>query len=204
MSARAERKRETRRRLKEAAVDCFAEQGMSTTVVGTIARRAGVAHGTFYVHFDDKEALLDELVADFQQALVARLEPVWEAHAGDDPRLLRSTAEAFLDHWMQSRTLVRAIAQRLAAGLSFEGLRDGVNRPAMELVEAWVGRWADARGRAALSPARRALLVQGLLAMWGRIGMQQLFREDVSRGDAVEMLVRMSHGAVLAATEEDP
>ena len=37
-------------KLKQAARACFAERGYAATQVGDLARRAGVAHGTFYVH----------------------------------------------------------------------------------------------------------------------------------------------------------
>jgi AcrR family transcriptional regulator len=193
--SRAERKAETRRRLKEAAVACFVERGLDSTAVGTISKAAGVAHGTFYVHFPDKEALLDELVGDFQGALAARLEPVWAARGPGDPEaLVRETAVVFLRHWQAEQSFVEAIARRLAAGLSFEGLRDGVNRPAQQLVVGWLAAWSATTGTEL--PGRAELVVQGVLAMWGRIGMQLLFRDDVSFDEAVEVLVQMTLGAL--------
>ena len=57
-----ERGRATRKALLEAAESVFAEQGYEGASVAEITRRAGVAQGTFYVHFADKHAAFLELV----------------------------------------------------------------------------------------------------------------------------------------------
>ena len=53
---------ETRRRLIEAGKTLFARQGFARTRATDISREAGVAVGTLYVHFTDKEALLREIL----------------------------------------------------------------------------------------------------------------------------------------------
>jgi TetR/AcrR family transcriptional regulator, fatty acid biosynthesis regulator len=58
---RAEMKELTRRRLVTSAMELLDEQGGSKLSVSAIARRAGVAQSTFYVHFDDLGQLLREL-----------------------------------------------------------------------------------------------------------------------------------------------
>lgn len=57
-----ERGRTTRQAIVNAAKVAIAELGYDQTSVAEITRRAGVAQGTFYVHFDDKAALFRELV----------------------------------------------------------------------------------------------------------------------------------------------
>lgn len=59
---RDDQTRETRRRLITAAVDLIAELGWRRTTVERIAERAGVAKGTFFVHFKTKEAIVLTLV----------------------------------------------------------------------------------------------------------------------------------------------
>lgn len=49
--------------LLAAGASCFAEVGFAGATVTHITKRAGVAHGTFFVHFSSKHALLDELFA---------------------------------------------------------------------------------------------------------------------------------------------
>jgi len=67
----------TRERLLRAAESVFAEHGYSGTRIADIVHAAGVSHGNFYRHFQNKddvfvavlEPLLDELVEPFVRAL---------------------------------------------------------------------------------------------------------------------------------------
>lgn len=52
----------TRQQLLDAGLEVIAERGEGFAI-GDVAARAGVAHGTFYNYFADREELLDALVA---------------------------------------------------------------------------------------------------------------------------------------------
>lgn len=52
----------TRARLLEAGTELFAAEGLHAVSSARIARAAGVAAGTFYLHFKDKQALFHEIV----------------------------------------------------------------------------------------------------------------------------------------------
>ena len=58
MKKRAERQRETRRRIVEATVELHRTQGLANTTISKIARRAGVNRLTVYNHFPDITDLL--------------------------------------------------------------------------------------------------------------------------------------------------
>jgi len=193
--SRQDKKLATRQALKVSALECFAKNGWDATSVGSIARAAGVAHGTVYVHFATKEALADELLADFNAGLEARLRPVWAEGKGSVEARVRRTAEVFLEHWEAERHFVQAYAQRLGGAPRLETLRDGVNPPAVMLVTALLGTLV---GDDARSAARVALAAQGLLALWLRIGLQVLFGKGVRREDAVETLTQLTLGAAKA------
>src|SRR5271166_3718094 len=57
-----------------AALDEFSARGFAAARLDDVARRAGVAKGTIYLHFRDKEALFQELVRVMLVPLVAALE----------------------------------------------------------------------------------------------------------------------------------
>src|SRR2546421_13099427 len=59
---RAERSAARREAILAAALDEFSASGFAATRLDDVARRAGVAKGTIYLHFSDKEALFQELV----------------------------------------------------------------------------------------------------------------------------------------------
>lgn len=71
------RKRETRGRLLDAAMRLMAERGMEGVAINEITEAADVGFGSFYNHFESKEAIYDTLVnqifedfADIQDSLV--------------------------------------------------------------------------------------------------------------------------------------
>ena len=77
----------TRARLIEAAQQVISESGYSETRVEEIVRRAGVAKGTFFAHFRDKDALMDQLIG-------ARIDALLDGMEG---RKAPDTVEALID-----------------------------------------------------------------------------------------------------------
>ncbi len=69
----ARRKRETRARLLEAALRLMAQKGMEGVAINEITEAADVGFGSFYNHFESKEAiymaLMDHVFEDFGDAL---------------------------------------------------------------------------------------------------------------------------------------
>jgi AcrR family transcriptional regulator len=73
-AARAERSAARREAILAAALDEFAASGFAATRLDDVARRAGVAKGTIYLHFEDKEALFQELIRSELRPVIATLE----------------------------------------------------------------------------------------------------------------------------------
>jgi TetR/AcrR family fatty acid metabolism transcriptional regulator len=137
-----------RRRILEAAIRVFARKGYYGARVSEIARRAGVADGTIYLYFKNKEdvlvALFDEVMAEHLErgkaelraakGAAARLQAVAEHHLrlfGDNPDLavvfqveLRQSTrflERFTASWLQDYF-------SLISGVIEEGQREGALR----------------------------------------------------------------------------
>ena len=72
-SNRAERAAERRGAIVAAAMDEFIARGFAATRLDDIAKRAGVAKGTIYLHFKDKESMFEELIRTAIVPLVNRL-----------------------------------------------------------------------------------------------------------------------------------
>jgi AcrR family transcriptional regulator len=70
---RAERAAERRQAIIEAALDEFIARGFAATRLDDIAKRAGVAKGTIYLHFKDKESMFEELIRTAIVPLVGRM-----------------------------------------------------------------------------------------------------------------------------------
>jgi AcrR family transcriptional regulator len=78
-----ERKRElNRERLLDAGFAVLAEHGLAGTAASEVTQRAGLAVGTFYNHFPDKNALLAEVAAEAIASHAALLD--WVTQSGTD------------------------------------------------------------------------------------------------------------------------
>src|SRR5499425_1034247 len=73
---RAARRDERRSAILAAALEEFAARGFAATRLDDVAHRAGVAKGTIYLHFRDKESLFQELVRSMLSPLVGTIEAV--------------------------------------------------------------------------------------------------------------------------------
>ena len=89
---RAQRSAERRDSILAAALEEFSTRGFAATRLDDVARRAGVAKGTIYLHFADKEALFQELVRSQLSPVVGAL--VQAAHV-DLP--LRAVADQLIE-----------------------------------------------------------------------------------------------------------
>lgn len=90
--ARATQKRtlETRARLIAAAEAIIADVGFEALRVDDVVRRAGTAKGTFFVHFKDKDGLMDLIIGPRIDALLDAL------RAGPAPRTVAEMTEALM------------------------------------------------------------------------------------------------------------
>lgn len=76
MGRREDNKALKRAALLEAGLRLFGEQGFDRTSIEQIAVEAGVARGTFYLYFDDREALFDAVVDGFFEPLLGVFDEV--------------------------------------------------------------------------------------------------------------------------------
>jgi AcrR family transcriptional regulator len=93
---------QTREALLDAGVALAEEHGLAGVSVNMVVARAGVAKGTFYVHFKDRAAFVDAMHARFHAWVEAA---VGQAVAGLPPgsqRIFRAS-EAYLDVSLANR-----------------------------------------------------------------------------------------------------
>ncbi|MBI5262455.1 MAG: helix-turn-helix transcriptional regulator [Bradyrhizobium sp.] len=119
-SNRAAKAAERRAAIVEAALEEFIARGFAATRLDDIARRAGVAKGTIYLHFKDKESMFEELVRTVIVPLVSRLDPLPSPGVS-----VRDMIEAF------ARTFVREVVNTRRADLVRLILAEGPRFPAI-------------------------------------------------------------------------
>jgi AcrR family transcriptional regulator len=173
-SSRALRAAERREAITAAALDEFIARGFAATRLDDVAKRAGVAKGTIYLHFTDKEALFQELVRTALVPLAGRLMALPLA-GGSARAILESFAENFVREVALTRRgdIVRLI---IAEGPRFPSLAEFYYREVVErgiagmrkLIEYGIAR-GEIRHEAlarfpqiVVAPAMVAVIWQGL------------------------------------------
>jgi len=164
---------ETQAAILAAAEGVFAERGLHRARMESIAARAGVAVGTLYNHFQDRDALLSALVRSRRKALLDRVD---QALAGAEGAAFEDELAAFLaalfGHWVDHAGLLTALfhADQLGRPTPGEGRTGRVSDELARRAERVLRRGVD-EGRlraegsedypALLLGMARGLLVQG-------------------------------------------
>jgi AcrR family transcriptional regulator len=140
----AERGREVRRKLLDAAVALIAERGWSAVSTRLVAERAGVAPGLVHYHFSSVQALLSEAAVGAMREVSGLLEP---ALAGTPEDALSALLSALDPYTGDDPTSVLFTETYLAATRD-PALRAEVAEVITEF-RAGLGTWFGAHGVAA-------------------------------------------------------
>jgi AcrR family transcriptional regulator len=98
--------------IMEAAEEVFADQGLHAAHMGEIATRAGVAVGTLYNHFQDREALLEGLLDARGVELLGRIDAALaETHGRPFRDRLRALLATVLEHKHAHRKFFHILLQ---------------------------------------------------------------------------------------------
>lgn len=105
-------------RIAEAAYQLFLEQGFDNVSVQEIVERAGVAKGTFYLYFHDREDLKDYVIAGksnqlFQDAIIA----LHQTDIEDFEDQIIFIIDYVTNVLAQNKDALRLIAKNLSFGL---------------------------------------------------------------------------------------
>ena len=139
--ARAQKSAERRAAILSAALDEFTAQGFAAARLDDVARRAGVAKGTIYLHFRDKEALFQELIRSVLGPVVTSLEA---APFADLP--LRAVAEQLMNrfvHEIYASPRKHVLRLVIAEGGRFPHIAEFYYREVLERVLTMVRRLAQ-------------------------------------------------------------
>lgn len=185
---RATRAAERRAAIVEAAMDEFIARGFAATRLDDIAKRAGVAKGTIYLHFKDKESMFEELVRTVIVPVVAKLNAL-PPPTGSVRDLIETFACNFLKEVIGTRRgdLVRLI---VAEGPRFPSVADFYYREVVSrgmagmraLIELGIARGEiDQKNLARypqilIAPAMIAVIWQSLFARHAPLDAQDMLR----------------------------
>jgi AcrR family transcriptional regulator len=199
---REESKAITRRRLVEAALRLTSQSGGRSLTASRVAREAGVAQPTFYVHFRDLDDLLEAVAEvqieglrrDFQKAR-NRIDMAALAR-GDRSEALREAFRVPLQTILSRPVEFRVYVQERAHGETplarhCRQIDDELRRDLMadlRTLERYAGR-----GR---SDLELVMLADGLIALTEALGLGCLDGRYTNVEQAVDVLVDFARGAL--------
>jgi AcrR family transcriptional regulator len=134
----------TRAALVKAARALFERQGYLDTNVGDIAKRARVAHGTFYTYFTSKEEIFAEVADSLQHDLVqvAEAEPHLEAGASVSQRIERAN-RGYLRGYEENARMMGVLEQVATFNTRLAAIRRANRRYFVQRNTASIRRWQE-------------------------------------------------------------
>src|SRR5690554_6191558 len=110
---------EKRERILEGALRAFAKKGFYNTKVSEIASEAGVADGTIYLYFKNKDDLLISLFEDRMEWVIERLETELADSPGDVFEKLRQVVDMHFKLALEEPDLAEFITVELRQSAKF-------------------------------------------------------------------------------------
>ena len=110
-------------RILDAAYQLFLEQGYDEVSIQEIATRSGVAKGTFYLYFRDKDELKDRVIAKKSNEIFQRaLNALHQTDFVNFEDQIVFVIDYVVDVLAQNKEILRLIAKNLSSGLFDQGL----------------------------------------------------------------------------------
>jgi AcrR family transcriptional regulator len=183
MKKRAERQRETRRRIVEATVELHRTRGPANTTISEVAQRAGVNRLTVYNHFPDLSDLLRACSRSWTERHPAPDPTPWAQIS--DPQVKLRTALTDLYSFYARTEPMRANVLRDAQTMpELAALLEGSVVPYLEEVRDLLADGWEVRGK-----ERRRLLATVALALDFHAWRSLERGSGLSREEAVETML---------------
>ena len=189
MKKRAQRQRETRRRIVEATVELHRTRGPANTTISEIAKRVGVNRLTVYNHFPDTTDLLKACSRSWTERHPAPDPTLW-ARIGDPQRRFRTALTELYGFYARTEPMRGNVLRDAETMPELAALLEGSVVP-------YLGRVRDllAEGWEVGGDRRKRLLATIKLAI-GFYTWRSLERESsLSREEAVESMLEMVRSA---------
>lgn len=176
----------TRESLLNAGVTVVASEGYAAASIAKIADLAGVAHGTFYNYFEDRQALFDELLP--YEGIRMR-EAIETVARGVPPGLQRELVrfDAFLSYVIENEGFYRVLYEAeifapVAHRAHMRNIIDGYKRT--------FARAMDEKRMSPMSPQHVECLIYQMLGIRAYAAMQIHF----ARGIREKQMIRKAAG----------
>tara|TARA_R110000868_G_scaffold167895_10_gene402434 strand:- start:4945 stop:5619 length:675 start_codon:yes stop_codon:yes gene_type:complete len=160
---RARKKERTRREIFRTAMGLFAESGYDGVTIEDICRNASVAKATFFLHFENKAALLKDFNDEVTQSLIEHM----AGHDGSAEEQLVQLQAAFRDAWLANAPVMQKMLREFIDQPTALTKAAAVNESIIDLVTQIVQRGQE-KGelRSGIAPELAAV---SIVSTWSAI-----------------------------------
>ncbi len=137
LTARDRQRLGTRQRLYDTALAAFRERGYDAVQVEDIVKAAGVARGTFYLHFQNKEDLLRAFRGSVEEQIRQRLEGL------PRPRSARELVRCVTDALLSTRSNATSARELVALAFRTPPEFDWNENPYFAPITQWVRHFQE-------------------------------------------------------------
>ena len=184
---------DTRRsQVRAAAAACFRQQGFHGTSIAQISKAAGMSTGHIYHYFENKEAIIADIVAqDLERllTLTAELRAASDVKAAMIERAVEGVQEN-LDPGTAGLQL--EIVAEAARNPRIAGIVQAADRQCRDSLEATIRAQRLAAGHQD-SEATLAGMVEAISAMFEGLRIRAIRNPDIDRDGVMRMFRRMLH-----------
>lgn len=147
-----------RQSIQQAVIRLMCREGLDAVTMDRVAQEVGIAKGTIYLHYKDKQELLDDVKESSLAPMVARTDEALSGEAAPD-RKLQTWAMRYLSYFDEHRDLFRILLYERQVtrvrGAHYQSDRyrhvvAGVERTIREGIRKKIFRDVDARSIAAM------------------------------------------------------
>ena len=119
-----QKKKKKEQAIEQAAFELFDEKGIAGVSIDMIARRAGIAKGTFYLYFKDKDAVLAHVVfRRGAQVLAQAMQQAMQQNIEDPIERIIYVTDYAIDLLKNDPAVLRVIRKNLSWSLMQSGLQ---------------------------------------------------------------------------------
>jgi AcrR family transcriptional regulator len=147
-----------RQSIQQAVIQLMCREGLSSVTMDRVAQEVGIAKGTIYLHYRDKQELLDDVKHSSLDPMIAKMDEIFDGDALPD-RKLQAYPLRYLTYFDERRDLFRILLyEREVTRVQsarfqsdrYRHLVDGVSRVIQDGIRRGTFRDVDAHGVAAM------------------------------------------------------
>ena len=97
-----------RQSIQEAVIRLICREGLKSVTMERVAHEVGIAKGTVYLHYRDKQELLEEVKSSAVAPVMRKVEEILRGDGAPDQKL-RAYALAYLSYFDENRDLFRVL-----------------------------------------------------------------------------------------------